>query len=308
MTAPLSASQPPAVSTSDGLFAVRSPATVVEKRSLGSLIWLTLRAPGWPGARPGQFAMLQAEDSACFLGRPLSVAQQDGEHVSFLIAPVGAGTRELCALREDERAWIFGPLGNGFDLEALTAGPGRTVLVGGGVGAAPFPLLVSALAARVTEPRAPVSAAPPPEVLVLLGFRDGAQAAGAGPVAAAAALLEETGICCPGEIATEDGSVGRDERITDTLWRQVRPGDRLAVCGPWAMTEAIARVCASLPDLRVWFSLEAGMACGVGSCDGCVVPLAGGGQARVCREGPVFTMEQLFEHGFLGSREKRSEE
>lgn len=305
MTATPSPAQPPAVPAAGGPFARRSRAVVVENRPLGSLGWLTLEVPGWPGARPGQFVMLQAEESACFLGRPLSVAQQDGESVSFLVAPVGVGTRELCSLQEGRRVWVLGPLGNGFDLGALTAVTGRTVVVGGGVGAAPFPLLLSILAAKVAA--APASASPP-ELLVLLGFRDGAQAAGAGPVAAAAALLEESGVRCPGEVATEDGSVGRNERVTDTLWRHIRPGDRLAVCGPWAMTVAVARVCASIPDLKVWFSLEAGMACGVGSCHGCVVPVAGGGKARVCREGPVFTMEELFERGCFASGKEGSEE
>lgn len=302
------AAVPPEVAETEGgdTFARRSLAIVTENRTLGSLGWLTVQVPGWPGARPGQFVLLQALESVCFLGRPLSVSQQEGETLSFLIAPVGAGTRELCGLRAGDLLWVTGPLGNGFDLQALTAGPGRTVLVGGGVGAAPFPLLLSGLAAKfATEPRA--SEAHQREVVVLLGFRDAGQAAGAGPVAAAATALEELGVSCPGEVATEDGSIGRPERVTDTLWRQILPGDKLAVCGPWPMTQAVARVCAAIPDVRVWFSLEAGMACGVGSCHGCVVPLVGGDKARVCREGPVFSAEALFDRGTLSVGQRKEE-
>jgi dihydroorotate dehydrogenase electron transfer subunit len=278
------------------IFARRSPAVVVENRPLGSLVWLTVQVIGWPGARPGQFVMLQSATSACFLARPLSVAQQEGDLVSLLIAPVGSGTHELCSLNEGQFLWVLGPLGNGFDLDALTRGPGRLVVVGGGVGAAPFPLLLSTLAASAAaDPAGPR----PKEVVVLLGFRDAAQASGAAPIAEAAAALENAGIACPGEVVTENGSVGRPERVTDALWRQLLPGDRLAVCGPWAMAEAVARVCAAIPDVSVWFSLEAGMACGVGSCHGCVVSLTGGGKARVCREGPVFTGETLFARGVL---------
>ena len=40
------------------------------------------------------------------------------------------------------------------------------------------------------------------------------------------------------------------------------------------------------------------MACGVGSCHGCVIPLADGRLDRVCYEGPVFTGEALFGPGF----------
>lgn len=300
---------------------------VTENRPLGSLGWLTVRVPGWPGARAGQFVLLQALESACFLGRPVSVAQQDGESLSFLIAPIGPGTRELCGLRTGDLLWVQGPLGNGFDLDALTTGPGRTLLVGGGVGVAPFPLLLSDLAARFAADPAKPTADPakpaadpakptadsdepeprPCEVVVLLGFRDAQQASGAGPVAAAATALEELGVSCPGEVATEDGSIGRPERVTDTLWRQILPGDRLAVCGPWAMTETVARVCTAIPDVRAWFSLEAGMACGVGSCHGCVVPMAGGSQARVCREGPVFALDDLFDRGTLSVGQRKEE-
>jgi len=301
---------------------------VTENRPLGNLGWLTVRVPGWPGARAGQFVLLQALESACFLGRPISVAQQDGETISFLVAPVGAGTRELCGLRTGDLLWVLGPLGNGFDLDTLTAaGSARTLLVGGGVGVAPFPLLVSDLAARfaadltkaTADPaKLPADSAPHPggpprsephprEVMVLLGFRDAQQASAAGPVAAAATALEELGVFCPGEVATEDGSIGRPERVTDTLWRQILPGDRLAVCGPWPMAEAVARVCTAIPDVRAWFSLEAGMACGVGSCHGCVVPLADGSQARVCREGPVFALDELFDRGALSAGQRKEE-
>lgn len=310
MTAPEPAAQPPAgggasqagapgapcAGVTQDAFGRRSPAIVTANRPLGSLGWLTVQVPGWPGAKPGQFVMLQAVDSCCFLGRPLSVAQQDGDTISFLIAPVGTGTRKLCGLRRGDLLWVLGPLGNGFDLEALSTGPGRLVAVGGGVGAAPFPLLLSTLAASAAEG----PTARPEEVLILLGFRDGSQAAGAGPIAEAAAALEAAGISCPGEVVTEDGSIGRPERITDALWRHLLPGDKLAVCGPSAMTQAVAKVCASMPGVRVWFSLEAGMACGVGSCHGCVVPLADGTNARVCREGPVFTAESLFARGAFG--------
>jgi dihydroorotate dehydrogenase electron transfer subunit len=297
VTVGASPSRPPAVPAQ----AVRSLARVTTSQSLGSLVWLTLTVPGWPGGRPGQFALLQSEPSRCFLGRALSVSQQFGESVSFLIAPLGEGTRELCALPEGQAVWVLGPLGNGFDLHALAASGGRVLVVGGGVGVAPFPLLLSALAPPA--PSAGVAAAPevsvtrPSEVLVLLGFRDAAQAAGAQPVLAAAEALGRRGMHSRVEIATEDGSLGRAERVSATLEREIRPGDSVAVCGPWAMTEAVARVCRSVPGARVWFSLEAGMACGVGSCHGCVVPLAGGGTARVCHEGPVFSAEVLFGEG-----------
>ena len=71
---------------------------VMSAQPLGSLVRMTVSVPGWPGARPGQFVMLQAEPSRCFLARPLSVCDEAGETVAFLVAPVGDGTNELCGL------------------------------------------------------------------------------------------------------------------------------------------------------------------------------------------------------------------
>ncbi len=44
--------------------------------------------------------------------------------------------------------------------------------------------------------------------------------------------------------------------------------------------------------LRGYASLEAHMACGSGSCHGCVVDTARG-KLRVCSEGPVFALDEV---------------
>ncbi len=276
---------------------------VEERRLLGSSIWLTVQVGGWPGARPGQFALLQAEPSACFLARPLSVAREDGERVSFLIAPVGAGTRELSGLSVGDELWVLGPLGNGFPMDIMLGapapGPGpdgggagfdrrRLVLVGGGVGVAPLPLLLQGLA------RAGARADGLAEVLVLLGFRDSAQAEAAVPVLDAVTMLDAAGLSCRGVITTEDGSAGTQGLVTEPLASALLPGDLVAVCGPWAMAEAAWSTCSAAEGVRSWYSLETAMACGVGSCHGCVIALADGSLVRVCAEGPVFAGEKVW--------------
>jgi dihydroorotate dehydrogenase electron transfer subunit len=279
----------------------RSLGRVKDKGALGGMVRLVLEVPGWRGARPGQFALVQPEKSCCFLGRALSVSAEAEERVSFLVAPVGEGTRELSGLADEDAVWVLGPLGNGFDVDALATGPGRTVIVGGGVGVAPFPLLLSRLAERhaatygqpaTTEASGPAQAYP--EILVLLGFRDADQARGAEPLQETAALAGHRGLRCRLEVATEDGSRGPAEKVTDLLERHLQPGDRLAVCGPEAMAKAVWRICAAARDVEAWFSLEANMACGVGSCHGCVIRLADGSYARVCHDGPVFAGKEVF--------------
>ena len=179
---------------------------VMSAQPLGSMVRLTVSVPGWPGARPGQFVMLQAEPSRCFLARPLSICAQAGETVAFLIAPVGDGTSELCGLAEGEPLWVVGPLGNGFDVQALASSGRRVVVVAGGVGAAPFPLLLSRLAdeygtARAGRTGESGGSVAPGEVLVLLGFRDAEQSQGASAVTGAASRLAAEGLSCEVEIS-----------------------------------------------------------------------------------------------------------
>ncbi len=128
----------------------------------------------------------------------------------------------------------------------------------------------------------------------MLGFRDAVQHEGARTVQEAALRMGEAGLRCRLEVATEDGSRGPAEKVTDLLEEHLRPGDRLAVCGPWPMSEAVWSVCSPVPDVEAWFSLEASMACGVGSCHGCLITLANGSGARVCHDGPVFSGEEIF--------------
>jgi dihydroorotate dehydrogenase electron transfer subunit len=236
----------------------------------------------------------------------LSVSSQKGEKVSFVVAPIGAGTRELCALKKGSAVWVLGPLGNGYDLGGLTAGPGRIMIVGGGVGLAPFPLLLDDLVQYLDVGSVGTSAGPAGprgvgaeatrsrEVLVLLGFRDAGQAEGIQWLEEALARAEKAGLEVTVEIATEDGSSGLKGKVSELVRHHLRPGDRLAVCGPESMAREIWRICTSFDDIEAWFSLEANMACGVGSCHGCVVTLRDGSLPRVCREGPVFAGEEMF--------------
>jgi dihydroorotate dehydrogenase electron transfer subunit len=272
------------ISVSAGANTCRSLGRLDRREALGGLMRVDVVVPGWRAAKPGQFALLQAGGSDCFLGRALSICGQSGETVSFLVAPIGKGTRELCGLAEQSPVWVLGPLGNGFDVEALTAGPGRLLLVGGGVGIAPFPLLIDTLADGGQKL----------EVVVLAGFRDADQARGGAELERAVLRASEAGLNCRYEKVVEDGSTGPAERVTDLLSRHLRPGDRVAVCGPDAMAKAVWQLCATAGVVGVWFSLETNMACGVGSCHGCVVALADGSYARVCREGPVFAGLEVF--------------
>jgi NAD(P)H-flavin reductase len=70
----------------------------------------------------------------------MSLCRAPQGELTFLMEPIGPGTRALCALERGSEIHVFGPLGNGFDL-----GVERPLLVAGGIGIAPMPYLAEAL-------------------------------------------------------------------------------------------------------------------------------------------------------------------
>jgi len=147
------------------------------------------------------------------------------------------------------------------------------VLVGGGIGTAPLLCLQDELGPRAT---------------VLLGFRSAAYAE------AAALFAGEP------ELATDDGSAGRQALVTDLLRVELDadPAATVFACGPPPMLESVRAVCAELA-VPAQLALESGMACGFGACFGCVVPTRDG-YIRLCVDGPVLDASRLMASG--GSR------
>ncbi|HEX2046000.1 MAG TPA: hypothetical protein VHF23_10255, partial [Gaiellaceae bacterium] len=105
---------------------------------MGPYVLLRLeRGPLEPGI-PGQFFMLRPPGR--LLPRPMSLCLAPPGELWFLLDVVGPGTRALAETGSGTEIGVLGPLGNGFRLDV-----GRPLLVGGGIGVAPFPYLSQAL-------------------------------------------------------------------------------------------------------------------------------------------------------------------
>ena len=141
---------------------------VVANEPVGPYTLLRLDRGGLDAGIPGQFFML--EPPGRLLPRPMSLCLAPVGELGFLIDPIGPGTRALCAARPGDEIGVLGPLGNGFERTA------RPLLVGGGIGVAPFPYLSEWLG----EPPA------------LLGFRSAWHAEAAALVPNAEVVLEPT--------------------------------------------------------------------------------------------------------------------
>jgi len=239
---------------------------VVDVRHYGSFVAVELAAPDIAGrAQPGQFVMVAVPAPGFHLRRPLSLFRAGGDRLALLIEVRGKGTAALAAVAVGDTVSVSGPLGSGFPLDGVT----EALLVGGGIGAAPLQLL----AERLTGGGATVSAA--------FGFRDARQAR-----LVSAFDIERLWV------STEDGSMGSRGTVVDLLDGVPRgPFTTLYACGPLPMLAALQRWAAA-HGIGGFASLEAHMACGSGSCHGCVLPTARG-YARVCAEGPVLPLAEL---------------
>jgi dihydroorotate dehydrogenase electron transfer subunit len=234
---------------------------VEERKVLGSYTLLCYR---WNGpVEPGRFVMARAAGYPItldpFLARPFSVYDHDGEIASLLFEVRGRGTAHLDATSTME---VTAPLGRGFGI-----GPslGRAALLGGGIGVAPLKILGRHLDAMGVP------------YDVFLGFAD----------AGAAVVAREF----PGaQVATMDGSVGTHGTVLDT-GVALRDYGAVYSCGPTPMLTAVKL--AAGDEIHSQLSVEERMGCGNGSCNGCVVPVRGGGYVRSCIEGPVFDAEEL---------------
>lgn len=227
---------------------------------------------------PGQFYMLRTEKRwPVQLPRPFSLYDRagDGVHGSFLVKPVGEGTRALCDLRPGEGLVLNGPLGQPFPQEI--ADP---VCVAGGVGLAPFLLQARCERAKGRTMR------------LVFGGRNRAALAG----------LEDFDGLAKVHTSTDDGSHGFRGMVTalldDLVTRGVvRASDVVFCCGPDPMMLAVANLCEKR-GLRCFLSLETYMACGYGVCNGCTVKVKGPrfGQwpySRTCTEGPIYDAREL---------------
>lgn len=221
-----------------------------------------------PEILPGQFVEIKVENSpATMLRRPISVCDvtPDG-HLVLLIKPVGDGTRHLCSLPIGAKINILLPLGHGF---TPCAAHERVLLVGGGVGAAPLVYLSRVFSQAGAQ------------VTVAIGGRSSADLEG---------VLELYPESVETVCSTDDGSRGTPGLITANEVFS-RDWDRVCVCGPTPMMRAVARI-ARQKNIRCEVSLENEMACGLGACLCCVEKTVEG-NVCVCKDGPVFNINQL---------------
>jgi dihydroorotate dehydrogenase electron transfer subunit len=263
---------------------------------------IRLRAPKCAAAAtPGSFAHLTC-DPLLPMRRPLSIMRADAKAgwIDILYKIVGPGLEALSKQPQGATISVMGPIGKGFVPSATRP---RTLLVGGGVGIPPMVFLAESLKARRDTRWSPLvlmgSEIPfpfqaRPSTIIVPGVP--ADVIGCMP------LLEDWGV--PSRLATLAGFPGCfDGYVTDLAAEWLGSLDAAALaevemfaCGPTPMLQAAAKVARRF-GVPCQVSLEEFMACAVGGCAGCAVPVvtdAGIAMKRVCVDGPVFEANAVF--------------
>lgn len=250
---------------------------VFSVKQIGSYHSMTVVASGIAGqARPGQFVSVAVggEASPMLCRRAFSIYQVRergvyGGTVEFVFSVAGHGTAWLARCRQHDPIDLVGPAGRPF---RLPRGPANALLVGGGYGSAPLFSLAEALRARGCR------------VDFVLGAATADRLFGA---------LDAKRMAASVVFTTDDGSYGVTGRVSDVLAEQIERtrADVVYACGPMPMLEAVTSVATEM-GLPVQVAVEESMACGIGVCMTCVLPVVGADGAtrmvRSCVEGPVF--------------------
>jgi len=252
-------------------------ATILHHKSAGRGYYrIVFKAPALASAAlPGQFVMLRvSENMDPLLARPFGISSVlSRSSIEILYRVAGRGTALLTGIEAGHVLSLLGPLGKGFPLPDKSTTP---VLVAGGSGFPPLHFLAQRMGCRshLFIGSRDKECLPPPGILK--NFRE---------------------TCAKVHIATEDGSAGTKGMTTDILnafLQKMETKTRIALyaCGPHAMLAAVSRIAAE-HAIPCFVSMEERMACGLGACMGCSIPMKAGGYKRACKEGPVFDSRDI---------------
>jgi dihydroorotate dehydrogenase electron transfer subunit len=280
-----------------GSIFVETASVIWQRRYAAEQFVLRVSAPECARrARPGSFAHISCS-SARPMRRPLSIMSADADTgvVEFLYKVVGSGLRDLTTAGIGDKISLIGPVGNGFS--AIENRP-QPVLIGGGVGIPPIVFLARVLAAKGLSPLALMGS----EVPFPFDLETDAASREHLPNTQTMAALEHAGIAS--RLASASGLPGTYEgHVTDLAaeWLAALPDQalrdvQLFACGPEPMLAATARL-AERYELPCQLCLEEYMACAVGGCAGCAVPIMtpdGLAMQRVCVDGPVFEAASVY--------------
>ncbi|MGN0806116.1 MAG: dihydroorotate dehydrogenase electron transfer subunit [Candidatus Coproplasma sp.] len=245
--------------------------TVKECKYIAENVYsLTVTLPESAGEiKGGQFLNISTGDNSRLLKRPLGIVKAEGLDVTVCFQVKGEGTVALSKAKPGDKLSVLLPLGNGFNLPESAK---NIVVLGGGVGI--FPLIP--VIAQNTDKN----------FYSYIGFRN----------KNCVCLLDEFKTSKALTVVTDDGSYGDKDNAVNAYFKDKGnvKADMIIACGPPVMLRALKNKLKEEGDnTPCLVSLEERMGCGIGACLVCVCKKSDGGNARVCKDGPVFDIDEV---------------
>lgn len=219
-------------------------------------------------ANPGQFLMVWIPGVN---EKPFSISKISKD-IEITIQKVGNFTERLVNLNINDKIGIRGPYGNFFNVY------GKEILVvAGGVGIAPLAQLCEKF--KNKNFTYVIGAKNYGELIFLERIKENKNAK----------IL----------ISTDDGSYGKKGFVTDLakeILKENKEFDSVIACGKKEMLASLYKILKELNlngKIRMEFSLDSYMKCGIGICGTCAI-----GKFIVCKDGPIFRdndLEYIFE-------------
>ncbi len=214
----------------------------------------------YPGdVQPGQFYMIWIPKIDEI---PMSVSYISEEVKGFTFRKVGDATKALFNMEPKDKIGVRGPFGKGFDITGE-----HILFVGGGTGIA------------MLAPAIEIASSKKIKSNVILGVKNKKELFFKKRIK----KLDVNVL-----ISTDDGSEGHKGYATDLVKEILEKKDisNILTCGPEIMMKKIYELSGKI---HMQASLERYMKCGCGICGQCCV----GEGLRVCKDGPIFTGEEL---------------
>lgn len=220
-------------------------------------------------AGPGQFVMIWIP-GVDEVPMSLSMLNPVERLAAVTVKRVGEATAALHRMKVGDVIGVRGPFGRGYETSRMQ----KVMIVGGGTGLASLAPLVELLAKKKTE------------ITLMLGAKTRDELLFLDRLTSLPAIKSRT------VATTEDASYGLRGLVTTQVEKVLAKSqgfDVIYACGPERMMHKMFLLSKRF-NVHLQVSLERFMRCAIGLCGTCVI-----GKYRVCRDGPVFSSEQLLE-------------